>query len=219
MSWSCMDTEYSIHRVQHTLSTAYTQDWLPSLQSHDYELTTECSFSFWRASLQDQPPSASSQSELKRNVTFSHSHGCVLTNWWKEYQHLARRPSTVSKYMSKLARLQPPSLHNHGLQVRLHSRSIRASEFISKFTWTRPSNLLDYSLQVRMIMACQVHLQTRSITASKFPRSWPPNASPNLLNQGLQVNIWVHSIVIFRRPSNCSQALPAASPDIPCVDR
>jgi hypothetical protein len=52
--------EYSIHRVQHTLSTASTQDCLLSLHSHDYELTTECSFSFRCASLHDRPPSASS---------------------------------------------------------------------------------------------------------------------------------------------------------------
>jgi hypothetical protein len=43
-------TEYSIHRVQHTPSTACTQDCLSSLHSHDYELTPECSFSFRSAS-------------------------------------------------------------------------------------------------------------------------------------------------------------------------
>src|SRR5882757_4912419 len=32
-------TEYSIYRVQHTPSTAYTQDCLSSLHSHDHELT------------------------------------------------------------------------------------------------------------------------------------------------------------------------------------
>jgi len=50
-------TEYIIHRVQHTPSTASTHDSLSSLHSHDYELTPECSFSFRRASLHDQPPS------------------------------------------------------------------------------------------------------------------------------------------------------------------
>jgi len=34
-------TEYSIHRVQHTPSTAYTQDCLSSLHSHDHELTPD----------------------------------------------------------------------------------------------------------------------------------------------------------------------------------
>jgi len=52
-------TEYSIHRVQHTLSTAL-QDCLSSLHSQDYELTPECSFSFRLAFIHDRPPSASS---------------------------------------------------------------------------------------------------------------------------------------------------------------
>jgi len=52
-------TEYSIHRVLHIPSTASTQDCLSSFHFHDYELTPECSFSFRRASLHDQPPSAS----------------------------------------------------------------------------------------------------------------------------------------------------------------
>jgi len=43
----------NIHRVQHTLSTAYTQDCLSFLHSHVYKLTPECSFSFRRASLHD----------------------------------------------------------------------------------------------------------------------------------------------------------------------
>ena len=43
-------TEYSIHRVQHTPSTASIQDCSSSLHSHDYELTSESSFSFWCAS-------------------------------------------------------------------------------------------------------------------------------------------------------------------------
>jgi len=148
MAWSWVDTEYSIHRVQHTPSTAYTEysihrvqhtlsialkDWLSSLHSHDYELTPECSFSFRHASIHDRPPSASSPWELKGNVTLSHSHGCELTNWWNtvsahsapsidRLQELVQSCSiTASKWISKLARLRPPSASinslNHGLQV------------------------------------------------------------------------------------------------------
>jgi len=87
-------TEYSIHRAQHTPSTASTQDRLSSLHSHDYLLTPKCSFSSQRASLHNRLPSASSPWELKGIVTLS---GCKLTNWWKESQHLACRPSTASK--------------------------------------------------------------------------------------------------------------------------
>jgi len=87
----------SSHLVQHTLSTAYTEysiHWVPSTAStqdcfsslhyHRYELTPECSLTFRPASLHDRPPSASSPWWLKGEVTFLHSPGCELTNWWIE---------------------------------------------------------------------------------------------------------------------------------------
>jgi len=111
-------TKYSIHQVQHTPSTAYTkysihqvqhtQDFSSSIHSHDYELTSECSFSYLRASLHNWLPSTSLPWEVKGKVTLSHSHVCESTNWWIESQHPARRPSTTSKYLSNLARSQPP---------------------------------------------------------------------------------------------------------------
>jgi len=70
----------SWHWVQHTPSTASTRDCLSSLHSHDSKLTPECSFTFWRSSLHDRPPSASSPWEPKGKITLSHSHGCKLTN-------------------------------------------------------------------------------------------------------------------------------------------
>jgi len=149
MAWSWVDTEYSIHRVQHTLSTAL-KDCLSSLHSHDYELTPEWSFSFRRASIHDRPPSASSPWELKGKVTLSHSLGCELTNWWNTVsapgapsidcpQVLVQSCSiTASKCISKLARLRPPSSHDHGLQVHLQTRSIMASKCISQLARSRP---------------------------------------------------------------------------------
>ena len=89
-SLSLHDMIMSWHWVQHTPSTASTQDCLSYLHSHDYELTPECSFSFQRTSLHD-------------------SHGCELTNWWIESHHTVRRPLTASKYSSNLARSRPPS--------------------------------------------------------------------------------------------------------------
>ena len=68
--------------AQHTQSTASTQDCLSSLHSHDYELNPECSLGFRRSSLHDRPPSASSPSQLKGEVTLSHSYGCELTDTW-----------------------------------------------------------------------------------------------------------------------------------------
>jgi len=145
--------------------------------------------------------------ELKSKVTLSESHGCELTNRWKESQHPARRPSTASKYSSKLARLRPPCSHHHGLQVHLQTRSIAASKYISNITPLRPPsaspNSLDRSLRVRMIRAfkcispnslyhgLQLHLQTCLITASKCSSklAWLPpwNVSPNSFNYGLLV--------------------------------
>jgi len=140
----CHDHELTpstrIHRVQHTPSTPSTEDCLSSLHSHDYEFTPECRFSFRCASLHDRPPSASFPWELEGKVTLSHSHGCELTNWWIESQHLACRPSTASKYWSKLARLRLPSSHDH------------CPKCISKLARSRPPsaspNSLDHSLQV-----------------------------------------------------------------------
>jgi hypothetical protein len=53
-------TKYSIPQVQHTLSSASTQDCMSSHHSQELMLTFQCSYSFRRASLQDQPQPASS---------------------------------------------------------------------------------------------------------------------------------------------------------------
>jgi len=180
----------SWHRVQHTPSTASTQDCLSSLHSHDYELTPQCSFSFRRTSLYDRLPSASSPCELKSKVTLSHSHGCKLTNWWIEFHYPVRRPSTASKYTSNLARSRPPSASpnslDHGHQVYLQTHSITACKFAQAWPPSASPISLDYSLQV--------HLQTPLITASKFTRSLPPRVSPNTLDYRLQVHLETRSI-------------------------
>jgi len=175
-SLSVHATIMSWHRVQHSPSTASTPDCLSSLHSQDYELTPECSFSFRRASLHDRPPSASSPWELKGKVSMSHSHGCKLTNWWIESQHLACHPSTASKYLSNLAQSWPPSVSpnslDDSLQVHLQTRAITASNCISKHARLRPPSLHNHGLQVPI---------------SKLARSRPPSESPNSLDHGLQV--------------------------------
>jgi len=194
MSWWWVDTEYSIHQVQYTLSTAYTEvqhtpstastpDCLSSLHSHDYELTPQCSFSFRRFSLQNRPPLASSPWQLKGKVTLSHSHGYELTNWWKESQHQAHRLSTALKYSSKLARLQSTSSHDHGLEVHLQTSTIRAS----KLTPSQPPSVSpkshDYGLQVHI---------------SKLTRSRPPSVFPNSLDHGLKVRLIKASKCVYQ---------------------
>jgi len=169
MSWSWVDTEYSIHWC-----TASTLECSSSLHSHESELTPECSVSFQRASLHYRPPSASSPWELTGKVTLSYSQGWELTNGWIECQHRARRPSTASKYSSNLAQLRPPSSHHHGLQVHLQTRSITSSKCLFQLAWLRPPNSLDHCVHV--------YLQTCMITASKF--AW----------SRLQVHVQIHSI-------------------------
>jgi len=192
MSWHRVQQtpSTSIHWVQHTPTTASTQDCLSSLHSHDYELTPECSFSFWRASLHNRPPSASSAWELRGKVTLSHSHGCELTNWWKESQHSVRLPSTAfssrpdsldyglqvctimaSKCISKLAPSLPPSVSLKSLDYGLETCSIKSSKCISKHapSWSLSASLssLDHGLQVYL----EIHLITASKCISKLARS------------------------------------------------
>jgi len=97
----------------------------------------------------------------------------------------------------------PPNSPHHGVQLFLQTRTIMVCKFVQSWPPSASPNSLDYGRQVHI---------------SKPARSWPPSGSSTSLNHGLGVYLWVHSIVIFRHTSNCSQALPAASPDIPCVD-
>jgi len=193
------------HRVQRLLSTAYTVYSIhPRLfvfpTFSNYELTPEGSFSLWRASLHDRPPSASSPWELKDQVTLSHSHGCELTNWWNESQHPARRALTTAKYLSKFPRSRPTSSDDHGLLEHLQTSSITASKFARSWPPSASRNVLDHGLQV--------YPETRSITASKVVQSWPPSASTILLDHGLQVYLQIPSITA----SNCISKLARSRP-------
>jgi len=201
MPWSWVDTEYSIHRVQHTPSTAYTEYSIHRVQHPpkiiclpffliitNWPLNVPAAPSV--ASLYDRPPSASSPYELKGKVTLSSSHICELTNWCIDSQHPALCPSTASKYLSniaqsrppkcitKLHRLLPPSSHDHGLQVLFQSCSPTATMCISKLAWLQPASSHNRGLQMQ--------LKTSSITISesipKFTQSRPSSVSPNTLD-------------------------------------
>jgi len=200
------NTEYSIHRVRQKLSTASIEDCQFSLHSQDYQLTPECCFSFWRASLQDLPTTASSPWEIKGTVTSSHSHGCELPQWWIESQHLALLQSTATKY-SNLAWSWPPSaspnLLNHGLQVYL-SYTIAASKCLSKLDQSRPPS------------ACLSYTISDSKSISKLGRSRPPSSPPNWLDHGLQVHLWVtRSRVPNASPSSFDYGLQVVLATVP----
>ena len=241
-SQSLHDTIMCWHRVQHSLSTASTQDCLFSLHSHDYEMTPECSFGFWRTSLHHRLPSACSPWELKGKVTFSHSHGCEVTNRWIESHHLVRYSSTTSKYLSNLNRSRPPSASPKSLDYSLPVRPIMASKCISKLAQLQPPSLHDHGLQVaylqtRSITATkcipnlaqsgppsshehglQVHLQTPSIMIweciSKFTWSRPPSVSPNTLDFRLQVHLQTRSITALEYISEFTQSSVSGAPRI-----
>jgi hypothetical protein len=146
---------HRIHRVQHSLSTASTQQCLSSLLSHLYESTAECSCTFRHASLQDYPSSTSSPWQLRGELQLSHSYSCELTNWWQESNHLVDSPSTAFKYWSKLVWLWPTSLHDDALQMPL---------VLARLTTV---NSLDCNLQVYLL----THLITDSIVARLRPPS------------------------------------------------
>jgi len=120
-TWNAAYTKCSIHWVQYTPSTAHTYDCLLSLHSLDFELTTECSFSFQHTFLQIACHQPVLHQRFQGKVTSSHSHGFELTNRWIQCQHLARLPSTVSR--SSTPRI---SLNYSLLQVHLSTRSITA---------------------------------------------------------------------------------------------
>jgi len=244
MSWhrvqhtpSIAYTKYSIHQVQPPPSTASTQDCLSSFHSHDYELTSDCTFSFRCASLHDRPPSASSPWEFNGTVPLSQSHGCEVYNWGIESQHPVSCPLTASKNLSEFTRSRPssesPNSLDHGLQVHLQARLIMASKCIARLARLQPACLHNQSLQV--------HRQTRSITASRFARSWPWSAylhpcsitaskfawswppqvhisnlaqsqprcvSPYSLDYALQVHLQTHSIMFLECISKFAQSRP-----------
>jgi hypothetical protein len=142
-----------------------------------------------------------SPSELNGKVTFSQSHSCVLTNWWKESQYPAPCPSTGHEVFfqicsipaSKLTRSRHPISAPNFLDYRLQTRSIAAYKFAQ--SWP-PSAYL----QTRQIMA--------SKCISKLAQSQPPSVSPNSLDYGLQVDIQTSLITISECISKFTRSQP-----------
>jgi len=162
-------TEYSIHRVQHTPSTAYTEYNIHRV-THTLSTTYTAYCIIPRSTVsRSQPVSHLWADHVVLNSL--HSHNYELTN---EYYSVSSRHTSLppklpppdwppastppislnhgSKCISKLARLQPPSvsrnLHDYCLQVR----TIMASKCISLLARSRlPSaspDSLNHSLQV-----------------------------------------------------------------------
>jgi len=120
---------------------------------------------------------------------------------------------TASNCISRHFQFRPPSSHDHGLPVHLHSPRNTASKCIFEFTRSRPPSAspisLHYSLQVHLwvhsIMAptgspnsLHYTLQVRTIMASKFisilAQLRPPSTSLSSPDCGLQVHPYVPSM-------------------------
>jgi len=163
---------------------------MSSRHSLDFELTSECTFSFRRTSLQIDCHQPVLHKSFKGKVTLSHSHCFELTHRWVVSQHLARLLMTASRSIT--SKYSSPSiiacckcisiLPRSQLRVHLSVCSITASKCISKLTRSRPRSSFPYSLSHGL----QVHLWVHSISASKcisqLARSRPP--STLLLNNG-----------------------------------
>jgi len=133
-----------------------TQDLLSALQFHEYVLTSECSFSFQRASLHARPlsPELSMAAPSKTHIFIFPS---VRD---KERMNTVLAPGVLS--ISSLHVHRPMSL-DHSLQVNLKCRSIMISKCISEATQTTPPSVSPNALEYRL----QMHLQTCLITVSK----------------------------------------------------
>jgi len=181
MPSSWVNTECSIHRVQHT----------PKIVCCPFILT----ISSWPVNVTSAsgiPPfqsTATSQFSIRASKVKSPCHIPTVASWLTDelgpgvpsiacLQVLVQsRWMTASKCISKLAWSWPqracPNSPDHGLQVSL----IMASKCISKLAWSWPAcaSLTSFDLSL------QLNLQTRSITASKciaeFTRSPSPSAS------------------------------------------
>ena len=173
MPWWRVNTKYSIHQVQHTLSTAYTEYGI-----HQVQHTLSTASTTWciipRSTVSgSQPVSHLAADHVVLNS--SHSHNYVLTNKYS----LSSRRTSLPNYRLQIDRPQ----------ALLQSRSIMASKCISKLAQSQlPSESLpspDYGLHVRTMMACKC--------IYKLARSRPPSASPNSPDHGLQVHLQTSS--------------------------
>jgi len=230
MPWWRVNTKYSIHQVQHTLSTAYTEYSIHWVLHPPRD-----------ASSQDRLSLAPSQSRISRQtMLYSTLYIPTITCWpintvsapvAPPSQTTASR-STAPKSSCNLGLSWPqsasPNSLNHSFQVNLYPRPITASMFAQWWPASASTNSHDHGLQV--------HLQTRTITASKcisklaqhsirvylkprtntlpkFAQSHHSSASPHSLDRGLQVHLQTRSITASESISNLARIRPPSSPN------
>ena len=211
MSWSRGNTEYSIYRVQHTPSTAYTEysiqwvlhhskiDCLP-LPASLSALSGPCCTQFstlpqlwvnqWIESQLPlhMPPVLLPPKQLPPDPLPPYVSPYML-NYVFQVHHWVHSIS-ASKCISELNRSHPPSSSlsslNIGLQMRLQTRLIPPSKCISQFTHSLD---LQVHRQTCSITACKCISEFTPISVSKcisnLARSRPPSASRNMLDHEL----------------------------------
>jgi len=195
MPWSRVDIDYTIYRLQHTLSTVYTEFsilWVQHSQSTAY---TEYSIHWVQHSLSTvyteysihwvlySPSTAYTEYcthgvlhtlhnciiprlNVSRTQPVSHlSAEHILLNSLHSHNYMLTNAESVSSCCAFL----PNYRHQiDAVQVFLHSCTMMASKSIFRLPRLRPSSSHDHGLQF--------DLQTRSITAFNFGQSWPPSA-------------------------------------------
>jgi len=192
MPWSRVNTEYSIHRVQHTPSTAYTE-----YSIHRVQHTPSTAYTDYCIHQVQHHPKIDS---LLLAATFSSLGGCCTQ--LSTFPQLQVNQCIETQLPSRLPPNRPPpstppnSLH-HRLQDHLQTCSVTASECIwkldrppsssSEFTRSRPPSASPNSLNHGLHVHLWVHAMSASKCISKLTRSRPPNASPNSIEHGLQV--------------------------------
>jgi hypothetical protein len=169
MPWLRVNTEYSIQRVQNTMSTAYT---------------AYCII----------PRSTASRSQPVSHLLADYvgtQFSTVLqlqVNEWIEPPLPSCLPPKLPPPGWPRPCTHPISL-DYGLQVHLHTLSITAFKCISTVTRLWPPSgspiLLDHSLQVYL----HIPLITASMCISKLAWSRPPSAPPNSHDHTLQVYV------------------------------
>jgi len=172
MSWSRVNTKYSIHQVQHTPSTAYSEYCIHCI------LHTPRTCIIPKSTVLPLPASLSSLGIpcCTQFSTFRQSQ----VNQWIESQLQSRLPPELPA-----PDWPPPSSPSisldHGFQVH------------SKLAPSQPPsvslNLHDYGIQGRTI--------TASKCIVKLARSQPPSVCPNSLDHRLGVHLSVHSIMVW----------------------
>jgi len=171
MPWSWINTEYSIHQIQHH----------PKIHS----LLLQASF----------PLAASFPSLGGCSCTQLSTYPQLEVNQWIESQLPSRLPP------NRPLPSTPPISLNHRLQVHLQTYPITASQRISEFMITALKCIYKLALlqpPSSYHHGLQFHLQTRLITASKsiskLAQLRPQIASPNSLDHGLKVQLQPHLI-------------------------